>query len=240
MAKQSAIKHGILILVRHGESRLNELNIFTGWIDIPLNKKGLDEAHQVADHCRQFDYDAAFTSHLERAHETLLVILSHQKKIGVFQHEENHLYNHFKKAPKEFARETFPIFMSKNLNERSYGNLQGLDKNVASRIFGTAKVLKWRRDFKNRPPKGESLQDVYNRVIPYFEEYIHPRIKRGETILVVAHGNTLRAIIKFLEHINDDQIPFINLPTGHPLIYSCVKNQFTRVEGEYRFDRPLR
>jgi len=240
MAKHNYIKHGTLILVRHGESRLNELNIFTGWIDIPLNKKGLDEAHRVADHCRQFDYDAAFTSHLERAHETLLIILSHQKKIGVFQHEGNLGYNHFKKAPAEFVSETFPIFTSKNLNERFYGDLQGLDKNVASRTFGTAKVLKWRRGFKDQPPKGESLQDVYNRVVPYFEKYVHPRIKRGEIILVVAHGNTLRAIIKFLEHINNDQIPFVDIPTGHPLVYSCVKDQFTRVEGEYRFNRPLR
>lgn len=234
------MKHGTLVLVRHGESRLNELNIFTGWIDISLSKKGLDEAHQVADHCRQFDYDAAFTSHLERAHETLLVILSHQKKIGVFQHEKNQEYNHLGLAPKEFVREIFPIFTSKNLNERSYGDLQGLEKNAASKTFGTAKVLKWRRGFKDQPPKGESLQDVYNRTISYFGEHIHPRVKKGETILMVAHGNTLRAVIKFLEHIDDARIPFVDLPTGHPLIYSCVKDHFTRVEGEYRLDRPLR
>ncbi len=240
MTKQNYMKHGTLILVRHGESRLNELNIFTGWIDVPLNKKGIDEAHQVADHCRQFDYDAVFTSHLERAHETLLVMSSYQKKIGVFQHESDPMYSHLKKAPASFIRETIPIFTSRNLNERFYGDLQGLDKNAAARIFGAKKVLRWRRGFKDRPPKGESLQDVYQRVVPYFEKYIHPRVQRGETILVVAHGNTLRAVIKFLEHIADDQVPFVDLPTGQPLIYSCVKDQFTRVEGEYRPDRPLR
>lgn len=240
MTKQHNAKHGVLVLVRHGESRLNELNIFTGWIDAPLNKKGLDEAHIVADHCRHFEYDAAFTSNLERAQETLLVVLSHQKKIGIFQHEESGQYNHVERAPEEFIRETFPVFMSKDLNERSYGDLQGLNKDIAAQIFGANTVLKWRRGFKDQPPKGESLQDVYDRVIPYFEEYIHPRVKQRETILLVAHGNTLRAIIKFLEHIDDNQVPAVNLPTGYPLVYSCVSDQFTRIEGEYNFDRPLR
>lgn len=230
----------MLILVRHGESRLNELNRFTGWIDAPLSKKGFDEAHQVADHCQQFEYDVAFTSHLERAHATLLVILSHQKKIGIFQHEGNRDYNNLKKAPEEFIRETFPIFISENLNERSYGDLQGINKNVASEIFGTDKVLQWRRGFTDKPPAGESLKDVYNRAVPYFKEYIQPRIERGEKVLIVAHGNTLRAIIKFLEHIDDSQIPFVDLPTGRPLVYSYGRDQFTRVEGEYGFDRPLR
>ncbi|MBI5230505.1 MAG: 2,3-bisphosphoglycerate-dependent phosphoglycerate mutase [Candidatus Magasanikbacteria bacterium] len=234
------MKHGTLVLVRHGESRLNELNIFTGLIDIPLSKKGLDEAHQVADHCRQFDYDVAFTSHLERAHETLLVILSHQKKIGIFQHEKNRSYNHFSKSPEDFIRETFLIFTSTHLNERSYGDLQGLDKALASQQFGLKKVSRWRRGFKDRPPKGESLKDVFDKVIPYFQECIHPRIGQGQKVLIVAHGNTLRAIIKFLENIEDDQIPFLDLPTGRPLIYSCVNNKFMRVEGEYSFDRPLR
>ncbi|MEK7547995.1 MAG: histidine phosphatase family protein [Patescibacteria group bacterium] len=234
------MKHGTLVIARHGESRLNALNRFSGWLDITLNKKGLDEAHRVADHCQHFDYDTAFTSRLERAHETLSVILSHQKKIGVFQHKEDHRYNHLKKTPKKFVHEILPVFTSENLNERSYGDLQGLDKNVASQMFGTVKVLKWRRDFKERPPGGESLQDVYNRVTVYFEKNIHPRIKQGEKVLVVAHGNTLRAIIKFLEHIDDNQIPFVDLPTGQPLVYSCRKNQFARIEGEYRFDRPLR
>jgi len=230
----------MLILVRHGESRLNESNRFTGWLDIPLNKKGFDEAHQVADHCKQFDYDVAFTSHLERAHATLLVILSHQKKIGIFQHEADSRYNQYSEAPADFIQETFPVFMSENLNERSYGNLQGMNKEIASTQLGAEKVFEWRRGFKSKPPGGESLEDVYNRVVPYFEEYIQPRIKRGEKVLIVAHGNTLRAMIKFLEHIDDEKIPFVDLPTGNPLVYSYIGDHFTRVEGEYGFNRPLR
>jgi len=230
----------MLILVRHGESRLNELNRFTGWLDVPLSEKGFDEAHQVANHCKQFDYDVAFTSHLERAHATLHVILSHQKRIGIFEHEGSSKYNHLKKAPEEFIRETVPVFMNEKLNERSYGDLQGINKKVAAQLFGEAKVLKWRRGFKDQPPEGESLEDVYNRVVPYFQEYIHLRIQQGEKVLVVAHGNTMRAIIKFLEHLPDEQIPFVNLPTGSPLVYSYAKNIFTRTEGEYGLDRPLR
>jgi len=233
------MKHGTLVLVRHGESRMNKLNRFTGWVDTPLSKAGIDEAHKVADHCRQFDYDAAFTSDLERAHETLLIILSHQRKTGVFQHEGNARYA-LKKAPPDFTKKTLPIFTSEKLNERHYGDLQGLNKNSAIRTFGKTKVFNWRRGYTNRPPKGESLKDVYDRVVPYFEEYIHPRIKGGETVLVTAHGNTLRAVIKFLENIDDDQIPNVNLPTGHPLVYSCTKDVFNREEGAYRFNRPLR
>lgn len=230
----------MLILVRHGESRLNELNRFTGWLDVPLSEKGFNEAHQVANHCKQFNYDVAFTSHLERAHATMHIILSHQKRIGIFDHGGDHNYNYLKKAPEEFVRETIPIFMNENLNERSYGDLQGLDKNVASELFGAEQVLKWRRGFVDRPTNGESLEDVYARVIPYFKEHIHPRIQQGEKVLVVAHGNTMRAIIKFLEHLTDEQIPFVDLPTGHPLIYSYTNNQFRRTEGVYGFDRPLR
>ncbi len=238
MEEHNEERHGTLILVRHGESRLNELNLYTGWLDIPLSKKGFDEAYKVADHCQQFNYDAAFTSQLERAHGTLLVISACQKKIGIFQNKDGYQYTHLENAPLDFTQKTFPIFTSEKLNERFYGDLQGLDKEVSVQLFGKEDVFKWRRGFSNKPPNGESLQDVYNRVVPYFEEHIHPRIKQGETVLVVAHGNTLRAVIKFLEHISDDQIPFVNLPTGHPLVYSCIKDQFTRIEGEYDFDRP--
>lgn len=234
------MKQGTLVLVRHGESRMNELNRFTGWIDIPLSEAGIQEAHVVTDHCKQFSYDAAFTSELERAHETLLIILSGQKNIGVFQHKGDERYNHLENAPDDFIANTIPIFTSEDLNERSYGDLQGLNKEAAVKKFGEDHVFKWRRGFSYRPPNGESLEDVYKRVIPYFEKEIHPRIKEGQTILVAAHGNTLRALIKFLEKIEDDQIPFVDLPTGHPIVYSYTKDVFTREEGEFTLKRPLR
>lgn len=234
------MKHGTLVLVRHGESRLNELNRFTGWLDIPLSEKGLEEARNVAEHCRQYTYHAAFTSHLERAHQTLLLILSHQKKIGVFEHERDTRYNRIKKAPKDFVRMTIPILNSRELNERHYGELQGLNKHSAARKFGAKKVHGWRRGFIDRPPGGESLQDVYQRVTRYFKKHIKPRLEANETLLVAAHGNTLRALIKFLERIEDDQIPYVDLPTGHPLVYTAKDNIYTRIEGSYDFNRPLR
>ncbi|MBI4272886.1 histidine phosphatase family protein [Candidatus Uhrbacteria bacterium] len=233
-------RHGTLVLVRHGESRFNTLNLFTGWIDVPLSMVGIEEAQHVAKHCKQFDYDAAYTSYLERAQETLLVILSKQKKIGVFQHERDTRYTISPSASTEFEIKPLPIFTSRNLNERAYGILQGMNKNTAVKKYGKKKVRAWRRGFCEQPPKGESLKNVFKRVIVYFEKNIHPRIVRGESVLIVAHGNTLRAIIKFLEKIDDTKISFIDLPFAHPLTYTYMNDQFIRVDGTYTLRRPLR
>lgn len=118
--------------------------------------------------------------------------------------------------------------------------MQGLAKDAVAQEFGESTVFKWRRGFTDTPPNGESLLDVYQRVIPYFEEHIHPRIKDGKDVLIVAHGNTLRSVIKFLERIEDEQIALIDLPTGRPLVYSCQDALFDRIEGEYELKRPLR
>lgn len=233
-------KQGTLVLVRHGESRFNTLNLFTGWIDVPLSVVGIAEATRAAKHCQQFDYDAAFTSHLERAHETLLVILSKQKKVGLFQHESDVRYTISSGASTELAKKTLPIFTSRKLNERAYGVLQGVNKQSAIRTYGKKKVLAWRRGFGERPPNGESLKDVFRRVVGYFKKNIHPRIVKGETVLVVGHGNTLRAIIKYLEKIDDKNISFVDLPFAHPLVYTCVDDRFSRVGGSYTLRRPLR
>lgn len=233
-------KHGTLVLVRHGESRFNTLNLFTGWIDVPLSRVGISEAQRAAKHCMQFNYDAAYTSHLERAHETLLVILSEQKKIGVFQHEQNSRYAVQSGASSELKRKVLPIFTTADLNERAYGALQGVDKNTANRRYGRAQVFAWRRSYLERPPGGESLKDVFTRVMTYFAHTIHPRIKSGETVLIVGHGNTLRAVIKFLENIDDEKILSVDLPFARPLVYTCLQNHFFRTEGTYTLRRPLR
>lgn len=232
--------NGTLVLVRHGESRMNLVNRFTGWIDIPLSKDGVKEAQAAAAHCHRFDYDAAFTSNLERAHETLLIILSRQHRIGVFQHGDDSRYNNMDHLPAWFQNETLPIFASEALNERAYGDLQGENKDEVAKRFGEDQLFKWRRGFKDRPPGGESLEDVYRRVIPYFEAHILPRVQGGQAIVVSAHGNTLRAVIKYLEKIEDDKIPFVDLPTAQPIVYLHRKDVFTREEGDFAFDRPLR
>lgn len=232
----------MLVLVRHGESLFNKLNLFTGWVDVPLTKKGIQEARQVATHCQQFNYDSVFTSHLERAHETLLIILSYQQKIGVFQHSDEHLYNILKSMPAAIHKERIlPIYTNRALNERLYGDLQGMNKKQAGEIYGASQVFKWRRGFKDRPPQGESLKDTYKRAVPYFKKMIVPRLKKGESILVVSHGNTLRTIIKHIENITDDKIPFIHLPLATPIVYAYNKsNHFKRIEGTYNFERRLR
>lgn len=234
------MRKGTLVLVRHGESRLNKLNVFTGWIDVALSELGIKEAQNVARHCHQFNYDVAFTSHLERAHETLLIILSQQRKIGVFQHESHPKYDVDNQAPQSFHKKVLPIYSSRALNERYYGALQGLNKKTVTKKYGKEKVFKWRRGFTENPPGGESLKDVYQRVIPYFEERIFPYLTDGKIVLIAGHGNTLRAVIKFIEGIDNEQIALIDLPFGHPIVYKFSKSKFVRTGGRYNLARPLR
>lgn len=231
---------GTLVLVRHGESRFNEMNLFTGWLDIPLTEKGIDEARSVARHCEKFDYDAVFTSHLERARETLVIILSDQERIGIFHHSENERYDIPEDVRPLISESILPVYSNESLNERSYGLLQGMDKKKVADTYGDDQVLKWRRGFLDTPPGGESLKDVYDRSLKYFQETIMPRLEIGETNLIVAHGNTLRALIKFLDNIDDNKISFIDLPFGEPLVYEYEQGVFERVEGCYNFERILR
>jgi len=224
---------GILVVVRHGQSRFNKLNIFTGWLDAPLSEQGIKEAHSVARHCEKFDYDVAFTSSLKRAHETLSVILSKQNKIGVFVHEAGGHYNIPDDLDPKLAKKILRVYASEALNERAYGALQGMDKQKAIKTYGEPQVQKWRRGFSDRPSGGESLKDVYERIVPYFEKMIMPGLSRGKTILTVSHGNTLRALVKYLENIDDDKISFVELPLGYPLVYEFSGGQAKRTEGEY-------
>lgn len=219
--------------MRHGQSRFNKLNIFTGWLDVPLSEQGIKEAHSVAAHCEHFDYDAVFTSRLKRAHETLSVILSKQNKIGVFLHEESDRYNIPDSLDAKLSDEILRVYSAEDLNERAYGTLQGMNRKTAIQVYGRPQVFKWRRGFLDKPPQGESLKDVYERVVPYFKRAIMPRIRRGETILIVGHGNTLRVVVKYLENIEDDKIPFVNLPLGYPLVYEYKGGKIERIEGKY-------
>ena len=233
-------KQGTLVLVRHGESRFNSLNLFTGNIDVSLSPQGLKEAGRVARQCKQFNYDVVFTSHLERAQETLLVILASQKKIGIFHHEIDQHQNTFENVPLAIKRTILPVYTATDLNERSYGMLQGMNKTTATKKYGASRVFEWRRSFEKRPPNGESLEDVYERVMPYFKRQIYPCLRKNQTVLVVAHGNTLRALIKYLENINKEDISSLDLPFAKPLIYTHTNDAFIRTDGIYSLHRPLR
>jgi 2,3-bisphosphoglycerate-dependent phosphoglycerate mutase len=190
-----ADKPGTLIMVRHGQSQWNLENRFTGWIDIGLTEEGEAEARRAGELLKGYRFDQAFTSALKRAQETLRIIL-------------------------EVTGQTdLPIERDQALNERHYGDLQGLNKAETATKFGDEQVHIWRRSYSTPPPNGESLKMTGERVMPYYEEHIEPLVRAGKTILVVAHGNSLRSLIMKLDNISEEDIPNLNIPTGAPLRY---------------------
>ena len=186
-----------LVLVRHGQSQWNLENRFTGWIDVPLTQTGRVEAQKAGELIRnlRIHFDVAYTSVLIRATETLDIILSllRQKEI--------------------------PITKDQALNERHYGELQGLDKAETAKKFGGAQVKLWRRSYDVAPPGGESLKDTAARTIPFFESRILPDVKSGKNVLVSAHGNSLRSIVMHLDRLTKEQVLALEIPTGVPIRY---------------------
>jgi len=182
-------------LVRHGQSLWNLENRFTGWKDIDITEAGIEEAKKAGLALKGERIDIAFTSALIRAQHTLSVILN------------------------EIGNPNIPVIKDKALNERSYGNLEGLNKAETALKYGDEQVHIWRRSYDVIPPGGESLKDTYNRVIPYFENQIRPLLKQGENVLIVAHGNSLRALIMYLEHLSPEEILEREIATGFPLTY---------------------
>ena len=227
-----------LILVRHGESRWNLDNKFTGWVDVPLSEKGIKESIGCAKALKGIDLEFAFTSTLERAQETLLITLAQQKKTGIFMHKGKKRHD-WSNHPMQFSKNEIPIYADEALNERYYGKLQGKNKDLIRKKYGEGQVFIWRRSFDVRPPGGESLKDVYKRAVPYFKKEIFPKLAKGD-VIVSAHGNSLRAIIKDLDNITDEKIPYLELPLGKPIIYHYSKGKLTKMEGKHSFDRPVK
>ncbi|GEP51077.1 2,3-bisphosphoglycerate-dependent phosphoglycerate mutase [Flavobacterium noncentrifugens] len=184
----------ILTFVRHGQSVYNFENRFTGTLDIALTPLGQQEAKLAGMKLIGYEFNIAYTSMLVRAQESLEIIL-----------KEIHL--------------EIPIVKNGALNERMYGNLQGLNKAETAQRYGAAQVEIWRRSYDIRPPGGESLQDTYNRVIRYYKSVIAPELQSGHNVLVVAHGNSLRALMMYLENITPKDIVNVNIPTGLPRVY---------------------
>ncbi|WMW24962.1 2,3-bisphosphoglycerate-dependent phosphoglycerate mutase [Methanolobus sediminis] len=216
-----------LILVRHGQSRWNLENRFTGWVDVPLSEKGIKEAMDCAVELENVEIDVAFTSKLIRAQETLFLILAKQKKSGIFLHESTKR-KEWSLHPVRFEDNEIPVFSSDALNERFYGDLQGQNKQEARETFGEEQVFIWRRSYDIRPPGGESLKDTYERTIPYFIEAIIPQLENGKNVIVSAHGNSLRSVIKYIENISDEDIPKLELETGKPVFYSFNNGKFVK------------
>lgn len=189
-----------LVLVRHGQSQWNLENRFTGWIDISLSPKGEEEAKSAGEKLKGMLFDKAFTSMLQRAIKTF--------EIAAHAAGFKHLI-----AEKDEA-----------LNERMYGDLQGLNKDECREKFGDEQVHIWRRSFDVPPPRGESLKNTAERVLPYYHKRIEPMLKEGKNILIVAHGNSLRALIMFLEKLSGEQIVKVEIPTGVPILYELDDN----------------
>lgn len=187
---------GRLILIRHTESAWNKLNVFTGWVDIPLSESGREHALQVGRSLKnRFQVDKAYTSSLTRAQETLDLVMEGANISGV------------------------PVVQDWHLNERFYGAWQGKNKDQTRAAFGADAVQAVRRGYSARPPGGESLQDTTERVLPYFEETMEPELGKGMTLLVAAHGNSLRALAKKLLKLSDEEVPNFEIGNGEVLVF---------------------
>lgn len=189
-----------LVLVRHGQSEWNLRNLFTGWEDPGLTELGMSEARAAGQRLkgRGYTFDRAFTSVLSRAQHTLQLILQELGQPGV------------------------PTVRDKALNERHYGDLTGLNKADAALRWGKEQVHQWRRSYDIAPPGGESLKDTLARVLPYYMREIQPLVLGGLTVIVVAHGNSLRALIMAIEGLGPEQILSRELPTGVPIVYTLA------------------
>ncbi len=218
-----------LVLIRHGQSLWNQKNLFTGWTDIELSQKGIEEAKQVGVLLKEkaISFDLAFTSALQRAIATLNYIL---KELNL----------------------TIPVTKSWQLNEKHYGKLQGENKQTMIDKYGKKMVQKWRRDFHTKPPllsqpqkptdkeiykdlqefpRGESLKETQKRVLSFWKKFILPQIQKNKSVLIVAHGNSLRSLIKYLEKISDSDIFSLEINTGQPIIYTIdTKEQILKKE----------
>ncbi len=206
-----------LVLLRHGESIWNKENKFAGWTDIELSERGREQARNVGLILKEkgFTFNIAFTSVLKRAIETLEIML---ETMGL---------------------SAIPVEKAWQLNERHYGALQGIGKKEAVEKFGLEQVMAWRRGYKTKPPAlagenppSESLEDVFLRVVPYWQEKIAPAIRQGKKILISAHGNSLRALVKMLDNISDKDIEKLNIPIGIPLVYE-LNSDLTPINHYY-------
>jgi 2,3-bisphosphoglycerate-dependent phosphoglycerate mutase len=189
-----------LVIFRHGQSAWNLENKFTGWVDVDLTPKGIEEAKQAGAKLKGYHFDYAYASDLVRAQKTLTLALE----------AAGH-------PPLQ------PVY-DKALNERMYGDLQGLDKTETAKKYGEEQVKIWRRSYDIAPPNGESLKDTAARVIPYFEKEILPKLKEGKNVVIAAHGNSLRALIMYLEKMTPKEILEFEIGTGQPRLYDLDSN----------------
>ena len=202
------MKSNILVLVRHGQSEWNKLNLFTGWKDPNLTQQGIAEASQAGEKLKNMSikFDLMYTSVLQRAQLTGTIILEKLDQLNI------------------------PIEKNVNLNERDYGDLTGMNKDQARAEFGEEQVHIWRRSYDVPPPGGESLKNTYDRVVPYFKDKVLAQLESGKNILIAAHGNSLRSLVKYIENISEENILKFEIATGEPLFYEYISGKLKRVD----------
>jgi 2,3-bisphosphoglycerate-dependent phosphoglycerate mutase len=222
---------GTLILLRHGASIWNEKNLFTGWVDIPLSSKGVEESMQAGKAITSFPIDMIFTSTLIRAQMTaMLAMISHPSgKIPCVLHPEGGILEEWAAIhDKKTAAEIIPVREAWQLNERMYGELQGMNKDEMRQKFGAEQVHTWRRSFDAAPPGGESLKMTSERTLPYFQGEVLPFLDQGKHVLIVAHGNSLRSIAMMLENLSPKQVVELEFPTGAVWVYKWQHEKWSR------------
>ncbi|MBN4066542.1 2,3-bisphosphoglycerate-dependent phosphoglycerate mutase [Simkania negevensis] len=222
-----------LILMRHGQSLWNQLNLFTGWVDIPLSHQGIHEALEGGRKIKDIPIDIVFTSTLVRAQMTAYLVMSqhHSGKVAVVKHDdEAQLADWGKIYSSKTEGKTIPVYYVWQFNERYYGELQGLNKSETAEKYGHEQVHIWRRSYDIAPPGGESLEMTAARTIPYFEETVVPMLERGKNVFISAHGNSLRSIVMDLEGLSKEEVLQLEIPTGAPLIFNYEQGSFTREE----------
>ena len=197
----------ILVLIRHGQSVWNATNRFTGWTDVELSEKGEGEAATAGEQLAEVSFDVVHTSALIRAQKTAEIVMSKNRVSG-----------------------EIPTKQDERLNERNYGDLQGLNKAETAEIHVAEQVHIWRRSFDVPPPGGESLEMTAERTIPYFVEEIIPDLDSGMNVLVAAHGNSLRSIVMHIEEISPEEITKLEIPTGVPMCYKFDNGKISRLE----------
>lgn len=225
-----------LILMRHGESEWNRANRFTGWVDIPLSKKGIEEALQAGRLLKDIQIDVVFTTPLSRAFMTAMLLLSRHKegKVPLILHEgEGKMEEWGRIYDQQAQMNTIPVMQRSALNERMYGKLQGLNKAETIRRYGAEQVKIWRRSYEGTPPDGESLKMTAARVLPCFNDEIMPLLREGHNVLVVAHGNSLRSIVMSLDGLSTEQVVDLEIPTGVPILYDCEASYCTKRDVDF-------
>ena len=228
--------------MRHGQSMWNAAGLFTGWVDVPLSNKGIEEAIDGGKKIAEYDIDEVHVSTLIRAQMTAMIALAQNNhgKTPVFQYDgpsdgSNTSQNEARMI--EWAQirgdagstSILPVHVSWQFNERMYGDLQGLNKDATREQYGAEQVHIWRRSYDVPPPNGESLELTANRTIPYLENKIIPQLSNGKNLFVAAHGNSLRSIIMSIESLTKEQVLSLEVPTGVPIIYQFQENSWIKL-----------